>query len=65
MKLRRHKDLLCEFYDQHIDHFEHRKYIIDFDDVLKYKRLKEQFCYDVFGTCYGYLADRWVDAYVL
>ena len=58
MKLRRHKDLLGEFYDQHIDYFEHRKYIIDFDDVLKYKRLKEQFRYGVFGTCYGRLADK-------
>lgn len=63
MKLRRHKDLLCEFYDPTIDHFEHGKYIINVDDALKYKRLKEQFCYDVFGTYYGCLADKRVDIF--
>jgi hypothetical protein len=58
MKLRRHKDLLCEFYDPTIDHFEHGKYTINFDDALKYKRLQEQFYYDEFGTFYGRLTDR-------
>ena len=58
MKLRRHKDLLCEFYDPTIDHFEHGKYTINFDDALKYKRLQEQFYCDEFGTFYGRLTDR-------
>lgn len=58
MKLRRHKDLLCEFYDPTIDHFEHSKYIINFDDALKYKRLQEQLCYDEFGAVYGCLDRR-------
>ena len=58
MKLRRHKDLLCEFYDQTIDHFEHSKYIVNFDDALKYKRLQEQLRYDEFGAFYGRLTDR-------
>ena len=57
MKLRRHKDLLCEFYDPTMDHFEHGKYIINFDDALKYKRLQEQYHYDKFGAFYG----RWID----
>lgn len=58
MKLRRHKDLLCEFYDPTINHFEHGKYTINFDDALKYKRLQEQFYCDEFGTFYGRLTDR-------
>ena len=58
MKLRRHKDLLCEFYDPTMDHFEHGKYIINFDDALKYKRLQEQYRYSEFGTCYGLWIDK-------